>query len=78
MTRDFLDTFAHPAIQNAGVWWRKEELARDHEAWRAEMFSKGSMPLQVSKCRLDSVHSNIANLQSMGYSNTLFKCTLEC
>jgi len=27
MTGDFLDTFAHPAIHNAGVWWRKEELA---------------------------------------------------
>jgi hypothetical protein len=27
MTGDFLDTFAHPAIEYAGVWRRKEELA---------------------------------------------------
>jgi len=56
----------------------KGGTGRDHEAWRAEMFSKDSMPLEVSKYRLDLVHSNIANLQSMGHTNTLFKCTLEC
>jgi len=56
-------------VENGGI-------GRDHEAWRAEMFSKGSIPLRVSKCRLDSVRSNIANLQSMGRTNTLLKCTL--
>jgi hypothetical protein len=56
----------------------KGGIGRDHEAWRAEMFSKGSMPLGVSKHRLDSVHSNIASLQSMGHTSTLFKCILEC